>query len=116
MKAVDYLKEKARMCEENTCYDCRLTFGDWDRKSPCLDTERDKSEQAVTIVEKWAKENPPKTYLSVLFEKFPNVKKHRNGIPVICPHDLFGESRWVDCCLDYEICKKCWNREYKEEI
>jgi hypothetical protein len=62
MEAVDYLKEKARMCEENTCYDCRLTFGDWDRKSPCLDTERDKSEQAVTIVEKWAKENPVKTY------------------------------------------------------
>jgi len=114
MKAVDYLKEKARMCEENTCYDCRLTFGDWDRKSPCLDTERDKSEQAVTIVEKWAKENHVKTYLSVLLEKFPNTKLE-DKCPNLCPDDIFGITTEPKECCEMK-CIDCWNREYKEEI
>ena len=35
--------------------------------------EIDYPEQAVEIVEKWAKENPVKTYLSVLLEKLPHV-------------------------------------------
>ena len=115
MNAVDYLKAKARMCEENTCYECRLTFDDWDRKSPCLDTERDKSEQAVAIVEQWAKENPVKTYLTVLLEKLPDTKiSGESGTPEdFCPHSVFKIKKDFDYC-NTNTCKDCWNREYQE--
>jgi hypothetical protein len=115
MDAVEYLKNKARMCEENTCHECGLTFDDWDSKSPCLDTERDYPEKAVEIVEKWAKENPVKTYLSVLLEKFPNAKLNEKGLPtIICPNMIF---RVENGCGNgqFMTCLECWNREYKEE-
>ena len=108
MKAVDYLKAKARMADNChiLCRDCPL--------KNCSKLEIDYPEQAVEIVERWAKENPIKTYLSVLLEKFPNVKIDKGGFPRICVSELFNTEKY---CNDVSInCKDCWNREYKEEV
>ena len=67
-------------------------------------------EQAVEIVEKWAKENPVKTYKSVFLERMPNTKVEDNSDLPGCPHRYFNISR--DCINN---CVDCWNREYKEE-
>lgn len=112
MKAVDYLKEKARMTNNcDTCRNCPLD--NVENMMTCMKFESDYPEKAVEIVEKWAKENPVKTYLSVLLEKLPNVKIDKGGFPRICVSELFNTEKH---CNDVSInCEDCWNREYKEE-
>lgn len=111
MKAIEYLKAKARFCT-GICNICPLNSNNNEEKLYCDDLEIERPEIAVELVEKWAKENPVKTYLSVLLEKFPNTKLNYNGIPTICLSDLFdidGRQCPVMTCQD------CWNREYKEK-
>ena len=103
MKAVDYLKEKARMSN------CPLNNVE---NMACVILESKYPEKAVEIVEKWAKENPVKTYLSVLLEKLPNTKTSIDGIPVFCVSVLFGGD--IYCHKNNIRCVDCWNREYKE--
>lgn len=104
MKAVDYLKAKRRMTGNChiLCRDCPL--------DNCNELEADYPEQAVEIVEKWAKEHPVKTYLSILLEKFPYGKRKPFGAPVVCPHDLFN----IEQRCPGTSCKDCWNRECEE--
>jgi len=113
MDAVEYLKEKGRMtkkCNIN-CKDCPLR-NNGTAHTDCDFLEENMPEQAVAIVETWAKEHPVKTYLSVLLEKLPNIKLHNNGTPLHCPSHYFKASN-VDC---HKVrCWDCWNREYKEE-
>ena len=79
----------------------------------CVKLEGNNPVKAVEIVEKWAKEHPVKTYLSVLLEKLPNVKIDKGGFPRICVSELFNTEKY---CNDVSInCRDCWNREYKEE-
>jgi hypothetical protein len=59
MKAVDYLKEKARMCNFYTyCSKCPLGEAGNSDELDCCDYELDYPEEAVEIVEKWARGNP----------------------------------------------------------
>ena len=110
MDALEYLKVKARMTNNcDTCRNCPLD--NVENMMSCVVLESDCPEQAVEIVEKWVKENPVKTYLSVLLEKFPNACTNSNGTPMSCPHKLFD----VDGRRCPNIsCDKCWNREYRE--
>ena len=109
MKAVDYLKAKGRMTGNChiLCRDCPL--------DDCNELEADYPEQAVEIVEKWAKENPVKTYLTVLLEKLPDTKiSGESGTPEdFCPHSVFKIKKDFDYC-NTNTCKDCWNREYEE--
>lgn len=114
MKAVEYLKAKARMCNALVC-NCPLSKRNNEKGLLCESFEKDYPEKAIEIVEKWAKENPVKTYLSVLLEKLPNSQIHKNGLPKFCPDLLFGEKAKPKECMNDTSCKQCWNREYKEE-
>ena len=104
MKAVDYLKAKGRMTGNChiLCRDCPL--------DNCNELEADYPEQAVEIVEKWAKENPAKTYLSTLLEKFPNATMGEDGCPKCCPTSLFN----IEQECPKLPCDKCWSRECEE--
>lgn len=112
MDAVEYLKNQGRMCREiNNCDNCPLGKAcDATDSYDCSDYETSYSEEAVAIVEQWAKEHPVKTYKDVLLEKFPKAKLDNNGTPKICKEPLGGSK----CRPDYD-CKKCWNEEYKEK-
>ena len=116
MKAVDYLKEKARMtnnCDTDYCvFKCPLNSKRNKTNTSCTIFEINYPKTAVEIVEKWAKENPVKTYLSVLSEKLPNAKLNIRGIPDVCIKHYFGKE-YGNC--GFESCVDCWNREYKEE-
>ncbi len=117
MKANDYLKAKGRLCKQYLCGRCPLRVCDtigptgYQAEYSCIKLERDIPKQAIEIVEKWAKENPVKTYLSVLLEKFPNVELSSNEVPKLCPYELFDiDGRTCPGCT----CVECWNREFKE--
>lgn len=114
MKAIDYLKEKGRMTKDCTihCADCPFEYDNNGTENNCTNFDSKYPEQAIEIVEKWAKENPVKTYLSVLLEKLPNAKLNIRGIPDVCIKHYFGKV-YGNC--GFESCKDCWNREYKEE-
>lgn len=68
MDAVKFLKEKSRMCYSfsgaaiSGCDNCPLT--------PCNVFEEKHPEQAVSIVEKWAKEHPVQTKADKFKEVF----------------------------------------------
>lgn len=128
MKAVDYLKEKQRMCKTmaHSLYcsdDCplyavilpegiKIANGSYS----CDYAITRFPEQAVQIVEKWAKENPVKTHLSVLLERLPNTVLNSDGTPsVFCPDAVFKADK-DDYICNRKECFKCWNRECKEEI
>jgi hypothetical protein len=123
MKAVEYLKEKARMTNGcgSQCNPVRCPLSSDNTAIngiglSCTLFEKRYPEKAVEIVEKWAKENPPKTYLSVLLEKLPKAVLDEDGTPAICPHNLFGGKKWDKCKgSTFGGCEICWNREYKEE-
>ena len=118
MNAIDYLKEKGRMTKDCTihCDDCPFYYDNNGTENDCTNFDSLYPEQAIEIVEKWAKENPVKTYLSVLLEKLPKAVLDENGTPAICPHNLFGGKQWDKCkSSTFGGCEICWNREYKEE-
>ncbi len=115
MKAIDYFKEKARMTDDCVmfCKICPLSSANNGTRQGCETFQSNHPKKAVEIVEKWAKENPPKTYKDVLLEKLPNVKIDKGGFPRICVSELFNTEKY---CNDVSInCRDCWNREYKEE-
>jgi hypothetical protein len=110
MNAVEYLKAKARFCT-GICNICPLNSNNNEEKLYCDDLEIERPEIAVEIVEKWAKENPVKTYKDVFLEKFPNATMGEDGCPTCCPTSLFN----IEQECPKIPCVKCWNREYKEE-
>ena len=112
MKAVDYLKEKVRMCKSYECPECPLSMRKNNYKIDCVNFIKSYPEEAVELVEKWAKENPVTTYLLVLLEKLPNTKLYEGGYPKFCPHIVFNTNE--KCPSSNMSCKDCWNREYKE--
>lgn len=111
MDAVEYLKQKKRMtggCENSSCTNCPLDGENNKQCVRCVYLESEFPEEAVEIVENWAKEHPAKTYKSVFLEKFPDAKIEKNGIPCSCIIYLFGEKVKPRACGS---CTYCWNRE-----
>jgi len=118
MNAVEYLKERCRMTNDCkiSCWDCPISTDNNKTSLSCDKFEHTNPEQAVKIVEKWAKENPVKTCLSVLLEKFPRLPLDK-GLPRGCPSSLFVIDNGCPTIDNYTLsCAECWNREVKEEI
>ena len=102
MDAVEYLKQKNRMT--NNC----------NGNLVCANRDTISLEEAVAIVENWAKEHPVRTYKSVFLEMFPNVKTTKEGHPDFCLKRLLGAKGEYDICSCDITCSDCWNREVEE--
>ena len=109
MDAVKYFKEKVRMCKtlKRNCNECPLQdLKDWH----CNSIQHLFPEKAVEIVEKWSEENPQKSMLQDLLEKYPSVKLGNDGTPVgLCPYRL-GYEEIRPCSNKIIKCPTCWNR------
>ena len=71
MDAVKFVKTLGRMCDAE-CIKCEF----WKRRSrweSCTSWQKTHPEEAVAIVEKWAKEHPAKTRQSEFLKLFPGV-------------------------------------------
>lgn len=116
MDAEKYLKERGRMtneCNVYSCQDCKLGLCYNRYELTCTELEHRYPEEAVAIVEQWAKEHPAKTYKDVFLEKFPDAKIEKNGVPYPCIIYLFGEKVRPRACGNCS-CTYCWNREVEE--
>lgn len=73
MDAVEYLRDRARMCAAISCQDCEH----WDGypESNCLDELCKNPARAVEIVRRWAQENPeePQLALSAIEQRFVHI-------------------------------------------
>ena len=101
MDALEFLKEKKRMCDSysdqhNCCGDCPLL------ESFCVinNVTPDKElKKMIAIVEQWSKDHPRKTRQSVFLEQWPNVITN-NGVIDILPCSIdqsLAECNGADC-------------------
>lgn len=121
MDAVEFLKEKSRMCNTFNLCDgggyketCEL----YKEGLTCADYTNDYPEKAVEIVERWAKEHPKKTRRSEFLKLFPAAKVDIDSIPVICPKDVCVRFR---CCVNPDEracgqCRDCRKKYWLEEV
>lgn len=117
MDVPTFFKEHERMCRYYKCgidcCGCPLVRKDLIQHENCFDYCAHYPEEAVAIVEQWAKEHPAKTYKSVFLEKFPDAKIEKNGVPYPCIIYLFGEKVRPRACGNCS-CTFCWDREVEE--
>lgn len=112
MDAVEYLKTLNRMCH---CECLKCEFGKARRGfETCPVWQRTHPEEAVAIVEKWAKEHPAKTRQSVFLEEWPDARiKKADGLPMASPCDLDG--KLMDKCEGIH-CPECRKKFWLAEV
>ena len=112
MDTVKYFKEKARMtknCSRGYCNNCALGRRKNSLGIFCYDFELQKPEEAVKIVEEWAKAHQQKTRKQDFFEKYPNALRNSNGYPRTCCEYL----GYCKGCIVGK-CHNCWDEPVEE--
>lgn len=116
MDAVEFLRERRRMCNaQDDCDTCPICI-------VCADYfvnhnySQEKASGMVSTVEQWAKEHPVKTRQSVFLEQWPDARiKKADGLPMTSPCDLddklAGKCEGIPCP---ECRKKFWLAEVEE--
>lgn len=116
MDAVEFLREKVRMCNENpTCNQCELYKSEIDcTGSSCKKWMEEYPEDAVAFVEQWAAAHPTKTRQSEFLKHYPDAKI-LSGCLNACPMDVFGDTE-ANCNHQpcYECKKAFWSAEVEE--
>lgn len=120
MDAVEFLEEQYRMCEalNSHCEECGLSYTNNKTDRVCGDFIKRHPEEAVAIVEKWAKEHPRKTRQEKFLEMFPKTHVDANNVITICPYET---------CIGYKCdlkwgesteskCRECRKKYWLEEI
>ena len=104
MDAVEYVKQRERMCDY---------YSDCD-KCPAKEVIRcaniTKISQMVPIVEKWAKEHSVKTRQSEFLKQYPEAEIGDDGYPSVAPCQLYKDMEEKDengvCCKNCG-CAEC---------
>ena len=113
MDAVEYVKQRDRMCDYYVnCCDCPA-----DRYEGC--SSLNGIPKMVPIVEKWAKEHTVKTRMSEFLKQWPNAEISDDGLPVIAPcqlNVLFIHGKDQKDCEDRGVCRKCRHDFWLKEI
>ena len=99
MDAVEFLKARSRMCNDNVCEgDCPLFYC-------CNDRIDDNMVELVSIVEQWAKEHPVKTRQSEFLKMWPDAEVGDDGYPSVAPCQLYKDMEEKN--EDGVCCKNC---------
>ena len=118
MDAVEFVKTLGSMCNVE-CNKCEF----WKRRSnfeSCAVWQKNHPEEAVAIVEQWAKEHPIKTRQSEFLKQWPEAKLKQNGVITICPLEVSAAYREKDgsCAIRSGSCAECkkafWLAEVEE--
>ena len=115
MDAVEYVKQRKRMCDyynHNNCSEC-----------PAFSCEEcgglNGISTMVPIVEKWAKEHPVKTRQSEFLKQWPDAEISDDGLLAVAPCQLNVEllqCESQDDCEDRGVCDKCRRDFWLKEI
>lgn len=112
MDAVEYVKQRDRMCDYYVnCGDCPA--GNYEGCSSLNEIPN-----LVPIVEQWAKEHPVKTRQSEFLKQWPDAEIGDDGYPSVAPCQLYKDMEEKDengvCCKNCGcgICRRdFWLKE-----
>ena len=111
MDAVEYLKTLCRMCNCE-CYKCE--FGKRLRGfETCTVWRKTNPEEAVAIVEQWAKEHPIKTRQSEFLKHYPGARITIDGFLHACPMDVSSDTG-INCSA--QTCTECRKAFWLAEV
>lgn len=110
MDALEFLKERKRMCNSyKGCEGCPLA------KGRCvIGTSDEDCERILVEVEKWAKEHPRKTRQRVFLEQWPNCMLNDDGTIRLCPRNV---DKNYTCNLIHSVgCTDCRREFWMQEV
>lgn len=116
MDALEFIKETKRMCESYE--ECEACPANADGFNNCrIDHMRDiDAENAVNIVEKWAKEHPKKTRQSVFLEQWPEAEIDKSGRLILCPKLISADCRDKYTICTNRVCSDCRREFWMQEV
>lgn len=114
MDAVEFLRARRKLCDDNVCGEsCPLFYC-------CDDGIEDNRIRQVLAVEQWAKEHPVRTRQSEFLKQWPDARLYE-GVLWICPAKLSSLCRDETgrCTKNVGFCPDCrrdfWLAEIKDE-
>lgn len=116
MDALEFLKERKRMCNlHKACIECPLERGNCGLSTGKSDEEY---ERIITAVEKWSKEHPRKTRQGVFLEQYPEAYVLEDGYLEMCPLEVSTAHRDADgCCSTLgRFCSDCRREFWLQEV
>ena len=114
MEALEFLKERKRMCR---------SFGGSCRGCPCekvrcvinAHVSDDDYKRIVAAVEEWSAAHPRKTRQSVFLEQYPQADIDSTGLLILCPKRISADIRVTADCLRQE-CSDCRREFWMQEV
>lgn len=116
MDALEFLKERKRMCKsQEACVGCPL------ERSHCVfstSTPDEEDEKSIAAVEQWSKEHPRKTRQSVFLEQYPEAYVLEDGYLEMCPISISAahRDRYGDCSDPEKPCADCRREFWSQEV
>lgn len=102
MNALEFAKERRRMCKTVECVDCPLANT---RCQIGIADDISEDERIVEVVEKWGEEHPVKTRQSEFLKLHPHTVLDNDGIIRACVSDMecdfICNGNCVKCRKDY---------------
>ena len=116
MDALEFLRERRRMCNSYRCCEgCPLEEGHCVINNVTSDED---CERIVAAVEQWSKEHPRKTRQSVFLEQYPEAEIDANGVVGLCPMSISAAHRDSngECNYPERLCKDCRREFWMQEV
>lgn len=112
MDALEFLKERKRMCNSyDGCKGCPFD----DSKCVIDSTISDEDcKRIVATVEQWSKEHPRKTRQSVFLEQWPNGMTDDDGIVGTCPRHV--DKNYICDLNRFGKCPDCRREFWMQEV
>lgn len=114
-KTENYFAEKRRMTKRAekglcklSCSDCPLCNNNNGEGLSCATFEMYYPEKAISAIQRWSDEHPPKTFLTEFLKNYPNAQLRIDGTPEICLSSL-GLTNY-NGCRNGITCSECWNQ------
>ena len=116
MDALEFLKERRRMCDSHRwCKGCPLEDG----KCVVSDVAPDEDyKRIIAAVDQWSKEHQRKTRQSVFLEQYPEAEIDANGVVWLCPMYISAAHRDSDgeCNCPEKLCRDCRREFWMQEV
>lgn len=113
MNNVEFVKAMDRICRKKECDYCPLDYKNNGENRGCIVLRQKYPEKFVSIVEKWAEDNPVQTRQSEMLKIFPNIKMTSRGVIDLCPAEVDTKS---DRCSSYRFCPECKEQYWLSEM
>ena len=113
MEALEFLKERKRMCRSfgGSCRGCPC---EKDRCGTTTYASDDDYKRTVAAVEQWAKEHPRKTRQSVFLEQWPNCTMGDDGAVGMCPRNV--DKNYICDANRFAGCPDCRREFWMQEV